>query len=42
MSDGTINDPRAEIDSIDSELLRLLNRRAEIALRVGAGQNDHR
>ena len=33
-----ISDPRAEIDAIDSELLRLLNRRAEIALRVGAAK----
>lgn len=31
-----VNDPRAEIDAIDDELLRLLNKRAEIALRVGA------
>jgi len=31
-----INDPRSEIDAIDGELLRLLNRRAEIALQVGA------
>lgn len=29
------NNPRAEIDAIDDELLRLLNRRAEIALQVG-------
>jgi len=29
------NNPRVEIDSIDDELLRLLNRRAEIALQVG-------
>ena len=29
------NNPRAEIDAIDDELLRLLNRRAKIALRVG-------
>ncbi len=36
MNEGKINNPRAEIDAIDSELLRLLNRRAEIALRVGA------
>ncbi len=33
---GKINNPRAEIDAIDAELLRLLNRRAEIALKVGA------
>lgn len=40
MSEGTINNPRAEIDAIDSELLRLLNRRAEIALRVGAAKTS--
>src|SRR5215213_4842450 len=27
--------PRTEIDAIDEELLRLLNKRADIALRVG-------
>lgn len=34
--------PRAEIDAIDDEILRLLNQRATIALRVGAvkRQND--
>lgn len=31
-----VNNPRSEIDAIDSELLRLLNKRADIALRVGA------
>jgi prephenate dehydratase/chorismate mutase len=31
-----IDNPRAEIDSIDDELLRLLNKRAAIALKVGA------
>ena len=40
MSDQTINNPRAEIDAIDSELLRLLNQRAEIALRVGAAKTS--
>lgn len=30
-----MDDPRAEIDQIDAELLRLLNRRAAIALQVG-------
>ena len=40
MSEGTINNPRAEIDAIDSELLRLLNKRAEIALRVGAAKTS--
>lgn len=38
--DETINNPRAEIDAIDGELLRLLNRRAEIALRVGAAKTS--
>ena len=38
MSDETINNPRGEIDAIDRELLRLLNKRAEIALRVGAAK----
>lgn len=40
MTAPTINNPRAEIDAIDSELLRLLNRRAEIALRVGAAKSE--
>jgi chorismate mutase len=31
----TIEDWRVEIDKIDAELLRLLNARAEISLRVG-------
>src|SRR5688572_15226741 len=35
MKDKTDN-PRAEIDAIDDELLRLLNNRAELALKVGA------
>lgn len=35
MNDGKIENPRAEINRIDDELLRLLNKRAEIALRVG-------
>lgn len=38
MSDEKVNNPRAEIDAIDGEILRLLNRRAEIALRVGAAK----
>lgn len=38
MTEKKIDNPRAEIDAIDSELLRLLNRRAEIALRVGAAK----
>ena len=38
MNDETINNPRGEIDAIDRELLRLLNKRAEIALRVGAAK----
>ncbi len=40
MNDGSVNNPRAEIDAIDSELLRLLNRRAEIALQVGAAKTS--
>ncbi|HEY0173602.1 MAG TPA: chorismate mutase, partial [Pyrinomonadaceae bacterium] len=31
----TIEDWRVEIDKIDGELLRLLNARAELAVRVG-------
>ncbi len=43
MTAPTINNPRAEIDAIDGELLRLLNRRAGIALSVGAAKaNDER
>ncbi|MEP6945155.1 MAG: prephenate dehydratase domain-containing protein [Acidobacteriota bacterium] len=38
MSEGQIENPRAEIDAIDRELLRLLNQRATIALRVGAAK----
>ena len=40
MSKDTINNPRAEIDAIDEELLRLLNKRAAIALRVGAAKSS--
>ncbi len=40
MSDGSVKNPRTEIDRIDSELLRLLNERAAIALRVGAAKSD--
>jgi prephenate dehydratase/chorismate mutase len=35
MINGIIENPRTEIDAIDDELLRLLNKRAEIALQVG-------
>ena len=35
-----VNSPRVEIDRIDGEILRLLNERAEIALRVGAAKKD--
>lgn len=35
-----IHDPRGQIDAIDAELLRLLNERAAIALRVGAAKAD--
>jgi prephenate dehydratase/chorismate mutase len=38
MSEAETNNPRAEIDTIDREILRLLNKRAEIALRVGAAK----
>lgn len=38
MSEPIINNPRAEIDAIDTEILNLLNKRAEIALRVGAAK----
>ncbi len=40
MSSETIQNPRTEIDAIDGEILQLLNRRAEIALRVGAAKTD--
>lgn len=40
MNEAKIENPRAEIDAIDGELLRLLNRRAEIALRVGAAKTS--
>ncbi len=33
---ATIEDWRAEIDIVDDELLRLLNRRAQMAIEVGA------
>lgn len=32
----TIEDRRAQIDVVDSELLRLLNKRAQLAIEVGA------
>jgi prephenate dehydratase/chorismate mutase len=38
MSEPIINNPRAEIDAIDTEILELLNKRAAIALRVGAAK----
>lgn len=37
-SEEKVENPRAEIDAIDSKILRLLNQRAEIALRVGAAK----
>ncbi|HQY67223.1 MAG TPA: prephenate dehydratase domain-containing protein [Pyrinomonadaceae bacterium] len=40
MGEGKIDNPRSEIDAIDEELLRLLNKRAEIALRVGAAKTN--
>jgi chorismate mutase len=36
----TIEDWRVEIDVIDEELLRLLNARARIAMRVGESKRD--
>lgn len=38
MTQASINNPREEIDAIDREILRLLNERAAIALRVGAAK----
>lgn len=38
MSEAKINNPRQEIDRIDGEILRLLNERAAIALKVGAAK----
>ncbi len=40
MSEPIINNPRAEIDRIDGEILRLLNERAAVALRVGAAKTS--
>lgn len=40
MATDSIGNPRAEIDAIDAEILELLNRRASIALRVGAAKTD--
>lgn len=40
MTEAKISNPRGEIDAIDSEILQLLNKRAEIALRVGAAKKD--
>ena len=40
MNDGKIENPRAEIDRIDAELLGLLNHRAQIALQVGAAKKQ--
>jgi len=39
VSEPSINNPRAEIDAIDEQILELLNRRASIALRVGAAKS---
>jgi chorismate mutase len=36
----TIEDWRVEIDKIDAELLRLLNARAEISVRVGESKRE--
>jgi prephenate dehydratase/chorismate mutase len=40
MIDRTVTNPRAEIDAIDTEILRLLSKRASIALEVGAAKSD--
>jgi chorismate mutase / prephenate dehydratase len=40
MSDKTVTNPRAEIDAIDDEILRLLSKRASIALEVGAAKSN--
>jgi prephenate dehydratase/chorismate mutase len=40
MTEDRVKDPRSEIDEIDAELLKLLNRRADIALRVGAAKSS--
>ncbi len=40
MMERKITNPREEIDAIDSDILRLLNERAEIVLRVGAAKTD--
>ena len=40
MGEEKVDNPRAEIDAIDGEILRLLNKRAEIALRVGAAKKN--
>ncbi len=40
MTEGKITSPRSEIDAIDDEILRLLNERAGIALRVGAAKTS--
>jgi chorismate mutase len=36
----SIDDWRAEIDAVDDELLRLLNTRARLALKVGASKRS--
>ncbi|HLA94184.1 MAG TPA: chorismate mutase, partial [Pyrinomonadaceae bacterium] len=40
MTEGKINTPRELIDEIDREIMKLLNQRAEIALRVGEAKSD--
>ncbi|HNU06558.1 MAG TPA: prephenate dehydratase [Pyrinomonadaceae bacterium] len=40
MSEPSIKSPRDEIDAIDIEILKLLNQRAGIALRVGAAKSN--
>jgi chorismate mutase/prephenate dehydratase len=40
MTDRTVTNPRAEIDALDTEILRLLSKRAAIALEVGAAKSN--
>src|SRR5687767_15333776 len=40
MTETNVKNPRAEIDSIDNEILKLLSRRAAIALEVGAAKSS--
>lgn len=42
MATDSIGNPRAEIDAIDGEILELLNKRAAVALRVGAAKTERK